>query len=227
MSTALHTKIHELAAPLAASLGLDIWGMELLPGSRITVRLYVDTPQASLASGAANMPDTTDTADTAGTAHESDATAAAEEYISPEHVSIDQCAHLSRRLGLALEVEDIFPDAYVLEISSPGLERPFFTCAQLKPYIGRDITCTLTQPVEAAPNRRNFTGTLTGVDDDAFTLSLDDNAQSVTLAWKLVKKARLIHIYPDELKAKPKGGSGRKKGATKNVKPETGDGGSA
>ena len=200
-ATALNDRICNLATPLAADLGLAVWGLELLRGPRLVIRLYVDTPP---------------------------------EGVSSEGVSIDQCARLSRSLGLALEVEDIIPSAYVLEISSPGLERPFFRLMQLAPYIGHSIAFSLAAPIPACPGRKHFVGALKHVADTFFTVTVDDappfskNAPGhVDISWNLVKNARLIHVFPDELKAKPKAGAGkaakdasrRRAGGIKHMQP--------
>ena len=192
MAPPLDEHIHELAAPLAETLGLDIWGLELLQGPRLIVRLYVDARPGGEAEG--------------GETGEG----------FPGSVSIDQCALLSRRLGLALEVEELIPSAYVLEVSSPGLERPFFRLEQLTAYAGRRISFALADPLPEWPGRKNFTGTLNSVDAKGFTLAPDEAQkpggfpEPLHVPWGRVKKARLIHIFPDAAKARgrPKGAGG-------------------
>ncbi len=234
-ASALNDRIRDLATPLAEALGLEIWGLELLYGPRLVIRLYVDTPLEAVrpAEAAPNEPE--------------DAPASPDS-LSAEGVSIDQCARLSRGLGLALEVEDVVPTAYVLEVSSPGLERPFFRLEQLLPYVGRCIAFSLTAPLEACPGRKNFVGALERVADSFFIITLDDAPLfskeapgRVHVPWEMVKKAHLIHVFPDELKAKPKArakktapktapieaekASGRRNGGKKHAQPSTGDGG--
>ncbi|MBQ8743868.1 MAG: ribosome maturation factor RimP, partial [Mailhella sp.] len=140
-----------------------------------------------------------------------------------EGVSIDQCADISRLVGLALEVDEVFADAWVLEVSSPGFERMFFEPAQLKPYIGRDIDVSLLDPHPEIAGRRKFKGPLKAVDGDRFTVEILLSAAEgekpaptdVSIRWDMVKKARLIHIFPDT--SKP--------GAGKNAKKASGKGG--
>jgi ribosome maturation factor RimP len=213
--SAITTRIRELAQPLAEALGLQIWGLELLPGPKTIVRLYVDVPlvtiqQAENPTGDEILPESV-----------------SPESVSPESVSIDQCALLSRRLGLALEVEDILPSAYLLEVSSPGLERSFFALEQLAPYAGSRIAFTLSAPLQACPGRRNFVATLLRVAKDSFTVAPDDapTVSELDVPWALVKKARRIHIFPDELKAKPQAGS--RQGGKKKTPSTVDDGGLA
>ena len=138
-------------------------------------------------------------------------------------VSADRCADISRLVGLALEVDEVFADAWVLEVSSPGFERMFFEPAQLKPYVGRDIDVSLLDPHPEIAGRRKFKGPLKAVEGDRFTvevlLSQSEGEKpaptDVSIRWDMVKKARLIHIFPDT--SKP--------GAGKNAKKASGKGG--
>ena len=100
--------------------------------------------------------------------------------------TIDQCAQVSRQVGLLLEVEDVIPSAYTLEVSSPGLDRRFFGPSQMADYMGKTMT---VQTHEAMDGRKKFTGELTDVDDDAFTLTVD--GESETFDWTAVKEVRL------------------------------------
>ena len=112
-------------------------------------------------------------------------------YIDGEDgVSIDRCAKVSRQVGLMLEVEDIIPGAYTLEVSSPGLDRRFFSTEQMNGYVGRKMTALTYEPIE---ERRKFTGELTGVEEDAFTLDID--GERISLSWTDVKEVRLVHEF--------------------------------
>ncbi|WP_319542872.1 ribosome maturation factor RimP [uncultured Pseudodesulfovibrio sp.] len=109
---------------------------------------------------------------------------------SPDGVHIDQCARVSRQVGLMLEVEDVIPGAFTLEVSSPGLERPFFSPDQMVNYIGREVKITL---FETHDDRRKFKGTLTGVKGDTITLNVDE--EILNFKWISIKKAKLIHEF--------------------------------
>lgn len=115
-----------------------------------------------------------------------------------ESVDINQCAHISRMIGLALEVEDAFADAWILEVSSPGLERQFYEVNQLSTYLGHPLDVTLIDPHTDFENRRKFRGTLKSVESNTFTLILDTPANTeCVILWENVKKAHLVHIFPD------------------------------
>lgn len=107
---------------------------------------------------------------------------------SPAGVDVEDCAEISRRLSLVLDVEDIIPGAYTLEISSPGLERLFFSPDQLQPYLGRTIRARLQ---DTHDGRKNFKGSLIALNSPQFTLSVDGVHH--TLNWEDVAKAHLVH----------------------------------
>ena len=110
-------------------------------------------------------------------------------YLDSEHgVGIDECSEISRHLSLALDVEDIIPGAFTLEVSSPGLERPFFSLEQLQAHVGQTVRIRLENPLEG---RKNFKGRLLGVEPPMFTLTDDSN--TFELNWDDVGKANLVY----------------------------------
>jgi len=113
---------------------------------------------------------------------------------SEEGVGIDECAEISRNLSLALDVEDIIPGAYNLEVSSPGLERPFFSLEQMQDYVGRTIRIRLERALDG---RKNFKGRLLSIDAPSFTL-VDEGGNSFELNWEDVGKANLVYEHPDQ-----------------------------
>ncbi|SFL32576.1 ribosome maturation factor RimP [Desulfomicrobium norvegicum] len=110
-------------------------------------------------------------------------------YLDSEHgVGIDECSEVSRQLSLALDVEDIIPGAFTLEVSSPGLERPFFSLEQLQAHVGQTVRIRMENPLEG---RKNFKGRLLGVEPPMFTLTDDSN--TFELNWDDVGKANLVY----------------------------------
>ena len=76
-------------------------------------------------------------------------------------MGVDDCATLSRALSSALEVDDPLRDAYVLEVSSPGLDRPLTDLKDFETYVGYLARVELDRLVEG---QKRFRGTLAGVD---------------------------------------------------------------
>jgi ribosome maturation factor RimP len=74
-------------------------------------------------------------------------------------VTLDDCARVSREFGQLLDVEDIVPTSYRLEVSSPGLDRPLKKEADFVRYTGRRVRIKTRDPVSG---RRNFKGDLLG-----------------------------------------------------------------
>ncbi len=122
----------------------------------------------------------------------------------PEGVTIDQCADISRHVGLALEVEDTLPGAYILEVSSPGLERPFFSIDQLPAYLGRQMVLVLRDSHPDFAGRRKFQGTLLGVEGETITLALPNDEGTLHAHWNDIRKSHLVHEFPDPGKGKKK-----------------------
>ncbi len=79
-----------------------------------------------------------------------------------ESVSVDDCAHVSRDLSAILDVEDIVPAAYTLEVSSPGLDRPLRRADDYRRFAGRRAKLVMREPVDG---QTYFKGCLGGLDD--------------------------------------------------------------
>lgn len=105
-------------------------------------------------------------------------------------VTLDDCALVSRELGDLIDSRDFVPHRYVLEVSSPGLDRPLRKEKDFIRVIGRKIKVRTVTPVKG---RRNFTGYLRDVQNG--TLSMDVEGQMVALAWSEIGKANLIYEF--------------------------------
>lgn len=203
-NTSLIERIRVLAEPLAESLNLVVWGVEFSGGARSILRVYVDAlPDAE---GTSDMPN-----EEVLSAGGEDPLASEQGAVLPHGVSIDQCGELSRLLGASLEVEDIMSNAYILEVSSPGLERPFFNVSQLHPYIGSPVELVLFASNPTFPGRKNFKGVLVdapckgmggpvAIVPDHMSLPVPENVGRLVFDWSEVKRMRLVHIFPEPRK---------------------------
>ena len=88
-----------------------------------------------------------------------------------DSVSVEDCAAVSRDLSAVLDVEDIVPTAYTLEVSSPGLDRPLRTVDDYRRFAGRRAKVVMR---EAVDGQRFFKGRLGGVDDGRVVIDADD-----------------------------------------------------
>ena len=93
-------------------------------------------------------------------------------YIDREEgIGVEDCERVSRQSGAVLDVEDAISGEYVLEVSSPGMDRPLYELGQYERYIGEDVSLRLRF---AYDGRRNFKGRLVGVDGDEIVLVVAD-----------------------------------------------------
>ena len=88
-----------------------------------------------------------------------------------DSVSIENCAQVSRDLSTLLDVEDVVPGAYTLEVSSPGLDRPLRHADDYRRFSGRRAKLVMR---EAVDGQKYFKGRLGGVDDEAVLIDAED-----------------------------------------------------
>jgi len=104
-----------------------------------------------------------------------------------ESVSVEDCAHVSRDLSAVLDVEDVVPTAYTLEVSSPGLDRPLRSTDDYRRFSGRRAKLVMREPVDG---QRHFKGRLAGVDDQAVLIDGDDGRRHRVL-FGVITRANL------------------------------------
>lgn len=92
----------------------------------------------------------------------------------PGGVTTENCAEISRQLSAILDVEDLIPHRYVLEVSSPGIERRLYRPADYERFAGRAVKIRTVEPIEG---RRNFHGMLMGLSDDRVILSAEQGVR--------------------------------------------------
>jgi ribosome maturation factor RimP len=94
-------------------------------------------------------------------------------------------------LGPALDVADPFPHAYTLEVSSPGLDRPFKRLQDFQRAIGKEVSFKLRQPVEG---QWKVTGRLMEVDERAVVLAVGAPrmSQPMSLDREMIAEAKLV-----------------------------------
>ena len=105
-------------------------------------------------------------------------------------VTLDDCASISRELGDLLDVKDIIPQAYVLEVSSPGLNRRLRKKEDFARFAGQKVRLQLFAPIDG---RRKIVGELEGVEDEAVIVAAPEGRCSVNL--KDIAKANLIYEF--------------------------------
>ena len=109
-------------------------------------------------------------------------------YIESEKgISVDDCAIVSEHVSDILDMEDLVPSPYVLEVSSPGLDRILFKERHFKESIGLKIDVRLSRPYQG---RKKLTGVLLDYGD--LELILRDKMGERIIPIDAIKKVRLI-----------------------------------
>ncbi len=112
-------------------------------------------------------------------------------YIDHDNgIDVDDCGRVSQQLSAALDVDDPIGGHYVLEVSSPGMDRPLFIPRHYAEQVGQRIKVRVVMPVEG---RRRFTGELIAVGDDEFEIDVDGEQYSIL--FSNVEMANLSPVY--------------------------------
>lgn len=106
----------------------------------------------------------------------------------PGGVGIDQCQTFSEALEEVLDAEDPIPGSYLLEVSSPGAERPLKKPSDYQRFLGEAVVVKLHKVVEG---QKKYSGELAGYDDEAKTVQIKTSNGLVTIALKDIAKANL------------------------------------
>ncbi len=165
-------KVWQIGERVAGSIGLEVVEVEVSGGGKHrTLRVFIDRPGAA---PAADRPD--------GVTHE-------------------DCSKFSREFGTIVDVEDAFPGgSYVLEVSSPGLDRKLTKAADFERFRGQRVKLMTREPVN---NNRHFEGTLESFEGGKLLLDVsaarkkkmrpkEGETSKVEIEFKNVEKANLV-----------------------------------
>ena len=164
-------KVRQIAERVAASSGLEVVEVELRgAGKHRMLRIFIDRPGA-----------------TPSREH-------------PDGVTHEDCSNFSREFGTILDVEDAVPGgSYVLEVSSPGLDRKLTRAADFERFRGHRVKLMTRQPVN---NSRHFEGKLESFENGRLVLDLsaarrkmrpkEGQAPKVEIELANVEKANLV-----------------------------------
>src|SRR5262245_29442329 len=129
----LHNRLISIVEPVLAGAGLELVDLRfVLEQGGWVLRVQIDRPIAEITD-----------------LHE----------VPSERVALSDCEDMSRELSAVLDVEDPIPQAYSLEVSSPGIDRPLRTAAHFAHFTGSEAKIQLAVPLQLpAGERRNFKG---------------------------------------------------------------------
>lgn len=102
-------------------------------------------------------------------------------------ITLDDCAAVSEQLSASLDVSDPIPEAYALEVSSPGVNRPLFERADFQRFTGERAFVRLATGLEG---RKRFKGELRGVEEQSVVMEVDGRTWHLPLDG--VEEAHLV-----------------------------------
>lgn len=102
-------------------------------------------------------------------------------------VSVEDCQKVSRQIEDMIQIDEIIHSAYILEVSSPGLDRPLKKEKDLLRSIGKKVSVTTYSPID---KQRNFVGIIKDFSNQ--TLSLDVNGKSVAIPFEVIANTKLV-----------------------------------
>lgn len=106
-------------------------------------------------------------------------------------MEVEDCARLSTAVSAVLDVEDPITDAYTLEVSSPGIDRPLTRLKDFEQWAGHEAKIETS---EAIDGRRRFKGVLQGTEGDEVLLEIEQGKETVTIGLKFdwLSDAKLV-----------------------------------
>ena len=119
-------------------------------------------------------------------------------------MDVDDCTQISRAVSALLDVEDPIEGDYMLEVSSPGIDRPLVKLEDFERFEGHLVKVKMAQPIDG---QMKFVGRLLGLESDDIRLELEDGKngpQNVRLPFSFVADAQLVmtdQLIKDSLKS--------------------------
>ena len=104
-------------------------------------------------------------------------------------MNVEDCAKLSRAFSEVLDAADPIPGEYVLEVSSPGIDRPLTRIEDFETYEGYEARLELDRLAEG---RKRFRGVLAGVEDGQVAIDLEGEAETALIPFAWIVEAKLV-----------------------------------
>lgn len=139
--------------------------------------------------------------------------------IPGEGITLDLCSEISRDLSRALDVADVIPHRYRLEVGSPGVERALYDVDDFSRFSGRPARLKLREPVAG---QRVVYGTLQGLDEVGSVLVQLPTSELARLDREAIESARLVFQLPAPQR---KPGSTQRRSAAAQVRRSRSPGG--
>lgn len=111
-------------------------------------------------------------------------------------IEVDECATISTAVSAVLDVEDPIIDAYTLEVSSPGIDRPLTRMKDFDQWAGYTAKIETTELIDG---RRRFSGTLAGTQDGEVLITIQEHGQDLTIGLEFDWLSDAKLVLTDEL----------------------------
>ncbi|MGC2237272.1 MAG: ribosome maturation factor RimP [Pyrinomonadaceae bacterium] len=111
-------------------------------------------------------------------------------------VTHEDCVHTSREIETVLDAEDFIPSAYLLEVSSPGLERELYSLKDFERFAGKLAKVRTHSPIDG---QRNFRGNIAGIENEEIVFE-DKTRGTIRFPYSAVAKANLEIDFEEELR---------------------------
>ena len=122
-----------------------------------------------------------------------------EDRAEGKQVTIEDCAAVTHQVGGVLDLHDPIAGEYLLEVSSPGLDRAFFSAEQLHDYVGQTLSLRLIHAIgQGSDKRRKVTGELVNIDEHQLTVKTENdqgNDQLLAIELDNIDKANLVYQF--------------------------------
>jgi ribosome maturation factor RimP len=106
-------------------------------------------------------------------------------------IAVDACAEMSEEISRHIDVEGIVEERYLLEVTSPGLERVLRKPREYRCFLGRDVELVLRQPFEG---RQKMLGKLVSADDEGMSVIVE--GEELYFPYEALKKTKLYYKPP-------------------------------
>lgn len=111
-------------------------------------------------------------------------------------IEVDECAQVSTAVSAVLDVEDPIEDNYILEVSSPGIDRPLTRLKDFDMWVEYEARLETTEMIDG---RRRFKGVLQGTEGDEVLIEIEEGGESITIGLKFDWLSDAKLLLTDEL----------------------------
>ncbi len=111
-------------------------------------------------------------------------------------IEVDDCAKISNAVSAVLDVEDPLVDSYVLEVGSPGVDRPLTRLKDFEAFEGYEAKLETSELIEG---RKRFRGVLAGVENNEVLINIQDQGEAITVGLEFDWLAEAKLVLTDEL----------------------------